>query len=195
MQAAYQPNLEGAVKDPTDRRNMSRRSVLGILGGAAVVGLGLGELLARDACAQEGTQYAAAGQGQYQTVEQILANTPFRVVDLPTYQREIQQPGVTVGFLYEGNDLNTPSGRLARLFENAMRQTPPDPRIDFVAMPYQAGLEGDYRELGITGTPAVAFYQNGTRIHINNGGPTSEERLQALIPVMSQDIGTLNSLI
>ena len=134
----------------------------------------------------------SAQERTYSSVEEILADTRFQTVDLETYKREIKT-GKVVGLYFHNDFPKGASGFLAKLFMETMG---PFTGLRFIALPDDPNVRDQtYVDMGFKIAPTTAFYVNGKRVFINNGGPRNKQEYDETIPVMRSNLeylGTLN---
>ena len=135
---------------------------------------------------------AQAQERTYNSVEEIIRETRFRIVDLETYKREIKA-GKVVGLYFHNDFPKGASGFLAKLFMETMG---PFTGLRFIALPDDPNVRDQtYVDMGFKIAPTTAFYVNGKRVFINNGGPRNKQEYDETIPLMRSNLeylGTLN---
>ena len=134
----------------------------------------------------------SADERVYNSVEDIVKETRFLIVDLETYKREIKT-GKVVGFYFsEVLGADETNGLLAKVFKETME---PFTRILFIALRDDPKvLDQNYVDLGFTGVPAYAFYVNGDRIFLRNAGPANAQEYERSIRIFRKNLKLLEEM-
>jgi len=143
------------------------------------------------ALAQDATK---APHAHYKKVDDILKGTPFKIVDVDTYKREIQSSQRVVTFFYSNNMVEGGSGPLAKVYQEIFRENPDSfSNLTFLALKSEPGKEGVYLSLGFEISPSTLYILNGKKIASNKGGPmTDKEHADAKI-LLLRNLQKLNA--
>jgi len=113
---------------------------------------------------------------QYKTVDDILKGTPFKIVDVDGYKRQIQSSQRVVAFFYSNNMVEGGSGSLAKVYQEIFRENPNSfSNLTFLALKSEPGKEGAYLSLGFEVSPSTLYILNGKKIASNKGGPMTDK--------------------
>lgn len=129
---------------------------------------------------------------QYNTVDEILDDTPFQKVSLKDYERMVSQHKKVVGLLYEDGGADSINGWNAKLFQATANEYPD---ITFLAVKYNPNIsQSEYMRLGFKGTPHYLFYVDGKSIFSNPGGSKMGKGFSEDIEKMKRNLNKFNDI-
>lgn len=114
----------------------------------------------------------------YETVDKILKGLPFIPVNQKNFAKEVEKGNVVLFFYNNHRDPQGISRRLALIFKAVLDDTKEKENykgIKFLAYDRDSEISNPIEfylhQFGFTGTPYIAFYQNGKKIFFIDGGP------------------------
>jgi len=117
---------------------------------------------------------------QYKTVDDILKGTPFKIVDVDAYKREIQSNSRVVAFHYRNDMTERADGKIAEIYREIF-QTNPEAysNLTFLALKSESGKDELFLSLGFEVTPHILYFFNGKRSGSVKRGPANQDEAAA----------------
>lgn len=136
-------------------------------------------------------QTTSIDNSKYTTVEEVLAETPFRKIRLEDLEKEISK-GVSVLFFY---DRTTSSFNSAIMWRRVFSELPDTSGINFINLEYGGPANHDiYVKFGLLRKPAYAYYKDGKRLYLHFGGPANTEDLETDVGISKRNLVRLRNL-
>ena len=151
------------------------------------------------AYAQDHTKLAASTKipgTQYKTVDAMLTGTPFKIVDVDGYKREIQSNARVAAFFYRNDMPQNADGNLAKVYQEIFKENPGSfGNVTFLALKLEQGREDVYRSIGFEVTPSTLYFLNGKVVGHNRKGPMNEKEHSDAKRLLLSNIGKLSAYV